>query len=276
MISNARKTLRMRMLLLASAVILILVFSASVQAAGFIRLSSRIIMENIIQNNETELNISLTNLGNEAALNVHSTLLMTEGFKSTDFYSGEIQPNSTSTGTLKLEIGDVVNPGTYSFALLIRYTDINGYPLSTPYPLSIVYKNPTSPLVHGVISSADISGEGSGALKLKVSNRDMKAHDVLVRLYLPDELKVDSIEKQISIDGGKDAELEFQVSSFGALTGSSYVIFASIEYEDGLHYSSAARGMVNIVEDRFEIPRWLPIAVIVVLVLIFLVAQFRK
>ncbi len=122
-----------------------------------------------------------------------------------------------------------------------------------------------------------LTGKETKTLKLTLRNLDDFSHDVNVKLVLPRELKVSDGEKTISLQPKEENELGFEVSSFSALSGSSYVILAPIEYDyENLHYSSITRGMINIGEDGSTyLPIWLPITGIIILGAIFIFYQFK-
>ena len=84
---------------------------------------------------------------------------------------------------------------------------------------------------------------------IKIRNLADKELKSRIKLFLPMEIKSEN-EKNISIAPKSEKEISFKISNFGALVGSSYVVLASIEYEDDKHYSTVARGIVSIVEEK--------------------------
>jgi hypothetical protein len=122
------------------------------------------------------------------------------------------------------------------------------------------------------MSELALSGKESKKLALTVRNLDDVEHEVKVKLFLPRELKVTDNERSLLLKSKEEKQVNFEVSSFSALVGSSYVVLASLEYEkDGSHYSSFAQTVVKIAEEKSPlIPFWLPILTFFMLLIIFL------
>jgi hypothetical protein len=101
--------------------------------------------------------------------------------------------------------------------------------------------------------------------------------DAKIRLYMPLEIKANEYEKYIHLDSKEEKELEFKISNFGALSGSSYFVLSAIEYDGDKHYTSFASGIVEIKE-KSEIAgletSWL-IFLLIVLIIIFILYQFK-
>ena len=98
-------------------------------------------------------------------------------------------------------------------------------------------------------------------------------------MFLPRELVCTSNEKILDLLAKEEKEITFDVSSFGALPGSTYPLFVSLDYEENnLHYSSLTRGTVSIVEKKeaFTLPEWFPLAALAILILIVVVYQLKK
>jgi hypothetical protein len=73
-------------------------------------------------------------------------------------------------------------------------------------------------------------------------------------------------------------QTDFEISSFGALPGSSYVVFASVDYDEGgIHYTSTASGLIKVVEQKEAFSfrnEWIAIIVVVILVVAVIAFQF--
>jgi len=119
--------------------------------------------------------------------------------------------------------------------------------------------------------------KGAKSLKLTVRNFDEKPHQVNAKLFLPDELTVDVKEKQIQLNAHEEKPVSFEVSNFGALPNSNYAVFASLEYDDELHYSALASGLIRVVESADDTNEdWLtsPVFLGLGMMLLLLVAIF--
>lgn len=256
-------------------VLLILLLIPQLVSAGVISLTTTVSTE-IMSENTTRVNVKLLNSGDEAAHNVQVSLI-TDNFQSDPIFVGDLSPNNPFEGDFTLSLTKRILPGTYPLIVLVDYADANGYPFSSVSPTSIVYKTPTVSKVSGVMQELSLTGKETKTLTLTIRNLDDLTHDVDVKLILPRELKVTDDENMISIRPKEEEELGFEVSSFSALPGSSYVVVSLIEYDhDDSHYSSVTRGIINIGEaDSSFLPEWLPYAGIIVLVGIFIFYQFK-
>jgi len=243
--------------------------------AGVISLTTTVTTD-IMTENATSVRVRLLNSGDESAHNVQVSLI-TDNFQSNPIFVGDLSPDNPFEGEFTLGLTKEILLGTYPLIVLVDYADANGYPFSSVSPTSIVYKTPTVSRVSGVMQELSLTGKETKTLTLTIRNLDDLSHDVDVKLILPRELKVTGDEKVISIQPKEEEELCFQVSSFSALPGSSYVVLASIEYDhDNSHYSSITRGMINIGEgDSSFLPDWLPYVGIIALAGIFIFYQFK-
>jgi len=261
----------MKRLFLLSILLLIL----PLVSATVISLTTTVSTDTMTENT-TKIHVELLNSGDESANNVQISLI--SDFESNPIFVGTLMPNVPFESDSNVSLKKDISPGNYPLVVLVDYSDANGYPFSSVSPSSIVYKTPTVSKISVAISELTLSGKQSKKLTITVRNLDDVSHELDVKLILPRELKVVDGERTILIQPKEEKELNFDVSSFSALAGSSYVILASIEYEhEGLHYSSLGRGIIKIIEKSgiVELPSWLPVAVIVALVAVFIYYQFR-
>jgi len=243
--------------------------------ASVISLTTTIDAETMSKNS-AKLHIKLLNSGDEAAHNVQISSL-TEDFKTDIINVGVLEMNTPFEGDMNVSRTKEINPGNYPIVVLTDYADANGYPFSSISRVDLTYKTRTVSKVSGVISELSLSGKENKKLILTVRNLDNIPHDIKVKLFLPRELKSSDEERSLSLGSKEEKILNFDVSSFSALTGSSYVILTSLEYEqDNLHYSSFAQSIINITEKKApSIPFWLPIMTFSVLLIIF-VYYFKR
>lgn len=254
---------------------LILLLIPHLVLASVISLTTTISTD-LMTENTTKIQVKLLNSGDEPANNVQISLI--SDFQSNPIFVGTLIPNIPFEKEFNISLKEDILPGNYPLVVLVDYSDANGYPFSSVSPSSIVYKTPSVSKLSSVISELSLGDKETKKLTLNIRNLDDVSHELDVKLILPRELKVVDGERTILIQSKEQKELNFDVSSFSALPGSSYVVLASIEYEDeGLHYSSFGRGMVRITEssDLIELPSWLPITFIAVLVVIFIYYQLK-
>lgn len=259
-------------------ILLVLFLFVSLNSAMYISLSTSVSVENMISGNETGVDVRLTNSGDESAYDVQLSLLLPANLKADNIFVGELKPDRPYEGNFTIAAIDGITPGKYTIGILTDYKDANGYQFSSVSPNSLFVRKMTSSMISAKISEIELGDKETKRINMQVRNLDDKSHSLNIKLYFPRELKTTTVEKTITINPREEKGVEFDISPFGALVGSSYVIFASLDYEEnGLHYSSVATGIVKIVESRggFDFSGWIPIAVVVLLIAVFILYQFR-
>lgn len=249
---------------------LILLLIPQVVLAGVISLTTTI-SSDVMTKDETKIHVSILNSGNEPANNVQITPLVPNSFSTEPVSFEKLNINEPKETNFKVKLTEETIPGNYPVVILTDYADINGYPFSSVSPSSIVYKTRTISKVSGVISEVSLIDKNSKKLVLTLRNLDDTSHNIKIKMFIPRELKISEDEKEMTIGPKEEKELDFEISSLSALVGSSYLVLASIDYEDGiLHYSTFARGIVKIeLGKSFEFPFWLPVISFIVLLIIF-------
>ena len=254
--------------------VFILIF-CNIVYAKFISLTTTI--SEIEIENKTQANLTVANYGDEAAFSVSISLILPEGFDSNKIFINKLEPNYPIESTLNITRNKDLLPGRYPAIVLTEYTDANSYPFSAISYTSIIYKVNTFSKVSGSMKELSLAGKSSKKLILELKNFDESEHELKIRLFLPKELKVSEKEKTILIKGKEERKIEFDVSNFGALEGSSYFVLASIEYEDNLHYSSFATGIIKIEkENKGFLPNRYLICFLISFVVIYLCYVFYK
>jgi uncharacterized repeat protein (TIGR01451 family) len=261
-------------------IILIILAFVGLSEASFISLTPGIDNENVVTGNESVLTFTLSNSGDEPAYDVVISLFLPVGMRSEDLFAGRLDDNSSFSGRFRIRLDDTILPGAYSIPLMVDYKDANGHPFSAVYSFSQVVRQAAFSKVTPRFDDLEITDRGGGDLKLSLRNLDEKAHQVKVKFFLPRELRSDEEEKIVSVSGKSDSDTAFSVSSFDALAGSSYAVFAVVSYEeDGIHYSTYSSGIVKVVAEKplpGWIPSWLPLAALAGLILIVIVYQLKK
>ena len=226
------------------------------------------------------LNISVVNTGDEAAYDVQLSLMLPDGFEAEPIPVGLLPPNAPYADSFRVRVADSVKPGTYPAVLKTHYADANAYPFSTVSPAFIRYGQSTPNRLQGRLRELSLAGERTGELVLEAGNLDDRPHTVSVRLHLPDELVAEYYSRTVEVRPRGAEKVGFQVKSLGALPDSSYAVFATMEYDEGgLHYSSAAGGVVRILSGDAggaDFMSWLPPAALVALISLFIYIQFRR
>ena len=167
-------------------------------------------------------------------------------------------------------------PGRYAVPVKIAYADANAYPFSAVYVEFLATQEPSGPeLVAGVLSPATLLQAGELVLNLKTQTG--QPADVDVRLWLPDELLVETAARNVTVFPGRIADVRFPVRNFGALPGSTYAVAATVSYVDrGEQRSFAAPAWVSIQQPRPILAHWIWLAVAGLLVAAFLFVQWRQ
>ena len=130
--------------------------------------------------------------------------------------------------------------------LVIHYKDVNGYLFSAlSYADAKLRETSTSP-IFGKVEPLTIARRGTLIIKLK--SLDGQAHQVSVRLAVPNELTVTPLAQEIGIPASGESTARFKLSNFSAFVDSNYMILGilSEQRSSGL-YENVLLGRVNIV-----------------------------
>lgn len=257
-------------------ILLAILIIPSLAMAGSITLTTTITAD-ILTDDDGEVQISITNFGNEAAHNVQM-FLVADHFSFDPVQVGTLYVNQPFETIVPISTIGELKEGNYNVALLVEYTDLNGYPFSSVFPFTITNKRSYLSKVTGVFENIELSGSRGRDITLKLKNMDQAFHEAKVKLVIPNELSSDPIEKTVNLDARSEEEVKFRISNFAALPNSAYSVLAIIDYEGDYHYSSSALGMVTIVEGKefSNIPSWIVFPIIGVLVVIFLIYQVKS
>jgi len=207
-------------------------------------------MESLVLTDDTVVNVSIVNEGDEPAYSVVLSLGTPDGISSAPLDVGTLYPNEPFEGLIIVAVDDGLPSGRYPIVYTTNYADANSYPFST-VSLRFLNVGAYAPIiVHGVLSPVELSGGEEKEMTLTVRNLDSVPHDVKVRVHAPNEIKVVDPARTLTVAGQSEAETSFMVSSFGALGGSTYVVAASMSFESaGLAHAGGASGFVTILKD---------------------------
>jgi hypothetical protein len=261
------------------SVLLTLTLCALSANAAYITLQNSMTVERVIYSGSSSINVTLANSGDEAANGVQLSLLLPAGFTANTVFLGRMDPNIPQTASFSVQIGASTAPGMYPIALLTEYKDANGYQFSSVTPNYLVIKEARSSQIDATVSQEEVGNKGEiKKVTVSLRNMDQKDHDVKIRIYAPKELKINPEEKTLTVKGRDSPKAEFEISSFGALPGSSYVVFASVDYDEGgIHYTSTASGLIKVIEQKETFSfrnEWIAIIVVVILVVAVIAFQF--
>ena len=248
--------------------LLIILLIIPIVTASYISIQSSI----TIGKNETR--ISLTNYGDESAYNVQLILEVNNKKTVSDIKSQlGIQESFEWNAPLTLK---PENPGKYPLILTTSYQDANSYPFSAISVSAFDYEQSTISDIAAKMDSIELSNKKT--LKLTIKNLAETAKDVNIKLVVPKELSADKDKLSLSLPAKTEKAVNFEIKKFSALTGSSYNVFAIIEYdENNEHYTTITNALITVVEKKNIFTNQnLLIALLVILVIIFIYFQFRK
>jgi hypothetical protein len=254
---------------------LILLFLADIVSATFISINTDI-TDMQIEGEFGMSSLSVRNLGDEAAFDVGLSFLLPQGFDSDDIFVGRLNPDEGAEKEFILSIEGDILAGVYPAALVVSYKDANSYPFSAIAPFKIIQGSRTTSNVFGVFDEVTLAGDRKEKLTLSIKNPDTSSHDLSVNLYIPIELNTVESQKELFISPSSEGKVDFEISSFSALPGSTYAVFASITHEEAESaYSTFARGTIKIEEEKPFLSNRSLGAVLILLLFILLFYQFR-
>jgi len=246
-------------------------------SASYIQMGVTTVTPTIIKSDAFEVNVSVQNTGDETAHDVTLSLGLPPGFDHEPVFVGPLPINTPYEAVFEVSVQEGLLQGSYPLVVYLNYADANSYQFSSVSPTIIRYARATTSKLRGSISDAELTASGETDLVLNVGNSDYKAHSVNVRLNLPNELATENYQRQITVEPAKMKELKLPIKSFGALAGSNYLVFASLEYEeDNMHYSFIASGKVAVVEKKTSLPFSVPFVALLVLAVVLIYSQLRK
>ncbi len=242
-------------------------------SASFISMTTEVSTE--VSGDVVTVDVSTQNNGDESAYNVKLTTEL-EGTRNSSQTKDILGVGQSFETDMSMDLSGLDKPGTYPLVVRVDYADANGYPFSAITHSSFDYQHSTSSEVFANIGKSTITEEGETNIRLRVRNMGNDVKQVRIRLVTPKEISTEG-EKTVEIRGGSQEVVEFEISSFGALAGSSYAVLAVTEYEGDLHHSSVTRGTVKIVEPgNLLLDNWFLLAALVLLVLIVVAYQFKS
>ena len=236
--------------------------------------ASYISIQSAITSTDNKTIIKVTNLGDEAAYNVQLSL-DANGKKTASNAKRQLSVRESFEWAVPLSFKSK-NPGKYPIVLTTSYEDANSYPFSAISVSTFDYKEAAVSDIAAAMGNIQLSDKG--VLELKIKNTGETAKDVNVMLAVPKELTVDKDKLSVKMPAKEQKIVNFEIEKFSALAGSSYAVFAVVEYEEGgRHYTSMANGAVKVVEKKnIFTNQSILISLLVILIVIFIYFQFKK
>lgn len=236
--------------------------------------ASYISIQSAITAADNKVIIKVTNLGDEAAYSVQLGL-EANNEKTASSIKNQLRVRESFEWGAPLNF-ESKNPGKYPLILTISYQDANSYPFSAISVSSLDYKQATISDIAAAIKNIELSDKGM--LELKIKNTGESAKDANIRLIAPKELTANKDKLSEKLPAKSEMPVDFEIEKFSALTGSSYAVFAVVEYDEGgKHYTSTATGVVKITAKKNIFTNQnLLIMLLAILIAIFIYFQFKK
>jgi hypothetical protein len=139
--------------------------------------------------------------------------------------------------------------GAYPLVITVDYADMNSYPFSSVTVSQFFSGNLTRSEIAGMIDPVVVSDQADIVLKLK--NTGTTGKKLSLKFVVPKELTLQQTSGALNLDANSEGNLKLNLKKFSALAGSTYFIYALIEYdENGMHYSSIVSAKVSVVDKK--------------------------
>ena len=237
--------------------VLILLLFSSVASAGYISINDQITASKV--DDKLFLDITSTNLGDEASLNVfHEAEFMNTNLTSE--VRERLDTQASISSEFEFDLPDN-HEGNYPIIIKTHYSDLNSYPFSK---LTVI--------VHGEGGEAKISVKTEnteinrkGTVYFWLENENKEEYELSLRLICPSELSCPD-ETSSLVLSNEIEKIKFKIGSGSSLPGSSYNVYLIAEYEDGSHNSIISESLVVVKKDTKSIS---PIYIILGLFFLF-------
>ncbi len=236
--------------------------------------ASYISIQSAITTTENEIIVKITNFGDEPAHNVQLSLEINNKKFVSDIKD---RLNVQNSFEWKVPLTEKPkNPGKYPLILTTNYQDANAYPFSA---ISVsTFDNMQATISETIAKIDNIELSEKGTLKLIIKNLAETEKNLNIRLIAPKELTAEKNKLSLKLPARTEETIDFEIEKFSALTGSSYAVYAVIEYdENNMHYTTTTSGIVKVIEKKNIFTNQnLLIGLLVILIIVFIYFQFRK
>jgi hypothetical protein len=189
--------------------------------------------------------VKVTNLGDEEAKSVH---VRTQAPRSEDSSENlpTLSPGAAHSFTIKHSLKGLT-PGVYPLIIFTHYGDSNNYPFSALSITGFQWGRASDAGVIGSLENVEIRGHGRSELKLK--NLENSVKSLHIRFLAPSELSFDPKSVDIQLAPDQEINLPCKIRNFSALRGSTYFVYAVMEFEQGgVHATAWAPASIRIGE----------------------------
>jgi hypothetical protein len=174
-----------------------------------------------------------------------------------------------------IDVPFVATPGQWPLVTTVDYSDPNGYPFQALQVALIAAGEATPSLV--VLTQLDTSPvRESAPIRARVKSLSDAPRQAKVRFIMPRGLEVAPPTHSLTLTPWADAVADARAINRGALPGSRYPVFATIEYDDaGVHHAALARGAIEIREAQAT-RGWYPLALALALVAVWVIVVVAR
>ncbi|MFH0890129.1 MAG: hypothetical protein V1836_03260 [Candidatus Aenigmatarchaeota archaeon] len=261
----------MRYTVIVLAVLLMLPYAS----ASYITISAQL-AEMTISGSNAEGVFSVSNSGDEPAYSVQTSFLSAPGAVFPTLFIERLDPGKRVDTPFNANITKTLLPGKYPVAVLTEYADANNYPFSAVSYSFLTNNERTSSDVTGTFGEAKVQKGGAAKIKLSIVNRGAAAHNVTLIVLTSKELLAGGYAKTVTLNSEDQKSMNVEISSLSALEGSTYNVFAVMEYDNnGKHFSSFARGSVAITKNEGLFSVYIIAGLLVVLAASIFAYNFR-
>ncbi len=251
-------------------IILLMLLLVPIASASYITITTT------ITSNQDDIDLSISNHGDEPAYNVQATIKLLDIEQSSDIKS-QLNINEFFKPNFKIDTKSFALPGSYPVIAIIDYSDANGYKFSALS--SSIYINEKATISKINLAMQPIELSKSGKIKLTLKNLDSKEKNLDVELITPRELTIDNNKISTQLSSKEEKTLKFEIQNFAARPGSSYAVFAVSNFEENnQHFSSLTSTTIKITSGTklFSARSLLILLVILIVVAIFFQFFRRK
>lgn len=192
--------------------------------------------------------LSVTNLGDEAAQSVVPTLRFRDReVRGTG--KASLGPNETINETLAVPAPDV-GTGRWPYRLTVDYTDANQYPFQALHVPTLTVGNP--PPVKVAVREAKASQVGAtGTLSVTLKNLEGNVRTVAFQALVPEGLEAAAASSDVHLAAWEEKTVTVPLTNRTALAGSRLPVFLTVQYDDGyVHHGVVAQTVVEVVPQQ--------------------------
>ena len=221
------------------------------------------------------VSVQVVNRGDDTAHNLRASLRMTDADVQSQTSDKLFRPGASEVFRFKMN-GKPKKYGQYPLFIAIDYTDANRYPFTALAFLTVDYRTAHSPAISAVLEGVELAEDET--LHLRVKNLGAETIAAQALLFLPKELSSAEAAQTLNLKPAAEISVPFPLHRFSALPGSTYPVYAVIQYEsDKEHYCVPASATIKIIEKKRSILQpWFLAALVLILAASWAIRAYRS